>query len=47
MLLTKNCEMCSLVMAEKTAGKQIKIIEEYAPIWYASDTKNIKQQVTF
>lgn len=38
-VVTKNCEMCSLVMAEKTAGKQIKIIEEYAPIWYASDTK--------
>lgn len=38
-VVVKNNEMCDLVKAEKTAGKQIKIIEEYAPLWYISDTK--------
>jgi len=38
-VVTKNIEMCSRVSNEKTAGKQIKIIEEYAPMWYSSDVK--------
>lgn len=38
-VVAKNREMCEQVMLEKTAGKQIKIIEDYAKFWHTSDTK--------
>lgn len=41
-VVAKNNEMCSRVMAEKTAGNQIKIIDEYADIWHEADIKSFK-----